>query len=153
MKNLTFTICNTIIRVKNMDKCAKYKTKLVLTKPKSKKSIRVIPIPNILKNYVIFYLNQLHEYDFFLSGKSNPIEPRSFSNHYKRFLSYWGIKHKKFHTTRHTFATKADEKQISTKALSEILGHSNTNITQSLYIHPSLNYKRIYINNIYNQKN
>ena len=62
------------------------------------------------------------------------------------------INNKKFHTTRHTFATNADEACMSTKALSEVLGHSSANITQNLYIHPSLNYKRVCMNNVYNKK-
>ena len=54
-------------------------------------------------------------------NKINAIEPRSYTNKYKKYLNYWGINHKKFHTTRHTFATKADETKMSTKALSEKL--------------------------------
>lgn len=153
LRNNTFTVNHTMIRVKDTNRSSSYKTKVILSKPKSKKSYRVIPIPDILKKNINFYLRSMEEYEYFLSGTRKPIEPRSFTNHYYRFLNYWGIQHKKFHTTRHTFATKADEAQMSTKALSEILGHSSTSITQSLYIHPSLNYKRNCMNNIYNEKN
>lgn len=151
LRNLIMRVEHTVIRVKNNDSSG-YKTKVIYTNPKSKKSVRVIPIPDILRNYLRHYLKNMSENNFFLTNSDKAIEPRSYSNIYHRFLKYWGIKNKKFHTTRHTFATKADETQMSTKALSEILGHSSTSITQSLYIHPSLNYKRNCINNIYMKK-
>lgn len=39
------------------------------------------------------------------------------------------------HTFRHTFATRAIEKDINPKVLQKILGHSNINITMNLYCH------------------
>ena len=150
MNLMTLSINHTIIRVKNAD--GKQKTKVICSAPKSKKSIRTIPIPDVLQSYLIHYLNEMNSDYYFLTNKTKAIEPRSYTNKYKKYLNYWGINHKKFHTTRHTFATKADETKMSTKALSEILGHSNASITQNLYIHPSLKYKRECINTIYTKK-
>lgn len=151
MNLMTLSINHTIIRVKNAD--GKQKTKVICSAPKSKKSIRTIPIPDVLQSYLIHYLNEMNSDYYFLTNKTKAIEPRSYTNKYKKYLNYWGINHKKFHTTRHTFATKADETKMSTKALSEILGHSSASITQNLYIHPSLKYKRECINTIYTKKN
>lgn len=150
MNLMTLSINHTIIRVKNAD--GKQKTKVICSAPKSKKSIRTIPIPDVLQSYLIHYLNEMNSDYYFLTNKTKAIEPRSYTNKYKKYLNYWGINHKKFHTTRHTFATKADETKMSTKALSEILGHSSASITQNLYIHPSLKYKRECINTIYTKK-
>ncbi len=147
---MTLSINHTIIRVKNTT--GNKKTKVICSAPKSKKSVRTIPIPDILQSYLIHYLSEMNADYYFLTNKINAIEPRSYTNKYKKYLNYWGINHKKFHTTRHTFATKADETKMSTKALSEILGHSNASITQNLYIHPSLTYKRECINTIYTKK-
>lgn len=150
MNLMTLSINHTIIRVKNAD--GKQKTKVICSAPKSRKSIRTIPIPDVLQSYLIHYLNEMNSDYYFLANKTKAIEPRSYTNKYKKYLNYWGINHKKFHTTRHTFATKADETKMSTKALSEILGHSSASITQNLYIHPSLKYKRECINTIYTKK-
>lgn len=150
MNLMTLSINHTIIRVKNAD--GKQKTKVICSAPKSRKSIRTIPIPDVLQSYLIHYLNEMNSDYYFLTNKTKAIEPRSYTNKYKKYLNYWGINHKKFHTTRHTFATKADETKMSTKALSEILGHSSASITQNLYIHPSLKYKRECINTIYTKK-
>lgn len=152
LDNYTITVNHTILRIKNVNKSRNYKTKLIITNPKSKTSLRTIPIPDILKKYVKFYVTNMSTGNYFLTNSHVAMEPRCYTNHYKRFLKYWGINNKKFHTTRHTFATNADEACMSTKALSEVLGHSSANITQNLYIHPSLNYKRVCMNNVYNKK-
>ena len=152
LDNYTITVSHTILRIKNVNKSRNYKTKLIITNPKSKTSLRTIPIPDILKKYVKFYVINMNTGNYFLTNSHVAMEPRCYTNHYKRFLKYWGINNKKFHTTRHTFATNADEACMSTKALSEVLGHSSANITQNLYIHPSLNYKRVCMNNVYNKK-
>ena len=148
LDNYTITVNHTILRIKNVNKSRNYKTKLIITNPKSKTSLRTIPIPDILKKYVKFYVTNMSTGNYFLTNSHVAMEPRCYTNHYKRFLKYWGINNKKFHTTRHTFATNADEACMSTKAL----GHSSANITQNLYIHPSLNYKRVCMNNVYNKK-
>ena len=152
LQNFTITVSHTILRIKNTNKLYDYKTRIVVSNPKSKTSLRTIPIPDILKKYVKFYVINMDTGNFFLTNSLVAMEPRCYTNHYKRFLKYWGINNKKFHTTRHTFATNADETCMSTKALSEVLGHSSANITQNLYIHPSLNYKRLCMNNVYTKK-
>ena len=50
------------------------------------------------------------------------------------------------------FASKLNSERTSFTMISEVLGHSSANITQNLYIHPSLNYKRVCMNNVYNKK-
>lgn len=147
LRNKIMKINNTLIRVKCLD--GNKKTKVILSPPKSKKSLRLIPIPESLNDYIIFYLSDMNNDSYFLSNSNKYIEPRVFYNKYHKLLKIWNINYKKFHTTRHTFATIADEKNVSTKVLSEILGHANTNITQSLYIHPTLKHKRKIINQIF----
>ena len=53
LDNYTITVSHTILRIKNVNKSRNYKTKLIITNPKSKTSLRTIPIPDILKKYVI----------------------------------------------------------------------------------------------------
>jgi site-specific recombinase XerD len=43
---------------------------------------------------------------------------------------------------RHLFATRFLEKNSNIKTLSELLGHSNINITLKLYVHSSNEQKR-----------
>lgn len=53
-----------------------------------------------------------------------------------------GIKELNFHSLRHTFATRLREQNVDIKVISELLGHSDWKITQSIYVHASLDYKK-----------
>ena len=52
----------------------------------------------------------------------------------------------KFHSLRHSFATRCMETGFDMKSLSEILGHANVNITMSCYIHSSMERKQEQMN-------
>ena len=47
LDNYTITVSHTILRIKNVNKSRNYKTKLIITNPKSKTSLRTIPIPDM----------------------------------------------------------------------------------------------------------
>lgn len=53
-----------------------------------------------------------------------------------------GIEHANYHALRHTFATRCVELGFEIKSLSEILGHSNVNITLNKYVHSSIELKK-----------
>ena len=53
-----------------------------------------------------------------------------------------GIEHTNYHALRHTFATRCVELGFEIKSLSEILGHSNVNITLNKYVHSSIELKK-----------
>lgn len=65
------------------------------------------------------------------------IDPKTFGDFYTRTLKKAGIEHKTFHALRHTFATRALEAGAPHKVVSEILGHSSTQITLDTYTHVS----------------
>ncbi len=48
----------------------------------------------------------------------------------------------KLNFLRHTFATRCVEAEFDLKTLSNILGHSNVNITLNRYVHPSEKFKK-----------
>ena len=53
-----------------------------------------------------------------------------------------------FHDLRHTFATNCIDIGIDYKTLMELLGHSNITTTINIYVHPTINSKRNYINKL-----
>ena len=59
-----------------------------------------------------------------------------------KILKKIGLNNYRFHTLRHTFATRCIETGFDIKSLSEILGHANINITLQRYVHPSMELKR-----------
>ena len=72
-----------------------------------------------------------------LSAK-NHVKESTFS----RYVKTSGIEHANYHALRHTFATRCVELGFEIKSLSEILGHSNVNITLNKYVHSSFELKK-----------
>ena len=52
-----------------------------------------------------------------------------------------------FHLLRHTYATVCIENGFDAKTVSELLSHSNVNITLNRYVHSSLDKKRNMLKN------
>lgn len=116
-----------------------HKTEVKILEPKSKHSIRTIPLPDVL----VRLLKEHYKKDAFLltGDKDRFIEPRVMQNRFKRILKKCGIEDANFHATRHTFATRCVELNFDIKSLSEILGHASVTITMNKYVHPSMELK------------
>lgn len=123
------------------------KTKIIITTPKSKCSIRVIPLPDVIVD--LMKDNFCNNSGYVLTGKSEKfIEPRTMQNHFKRVLIECKIREVNYHALRHTFATRCVELGFDAKSLSEILGHASVNITLNRYVHPSMELKRENMNKL-----
>ena len=117
------------------------KTEIIITTPKTNTSIRQIPIPKMLVDYIISFKSSNDQY--ILTNKNgNYIEPRVMQYKFKKYLQVAGISDANFHALRHTFATRCIEAGVDVKVLSEVLGHSNVNITLDRYVHNSIDYKK-----------
>lgn len=122
------------------------KSQIVIGTPKSRTSVRTIPIPD-------FVLEKLKNYkncnDFYIiTGKNNPTEPRTMQNRFKSILKKCEIRDVNFHLLRHTYATVCIEKGFDPKSLSEILGHADASITLNRYCHPSMQIKKDYVSRL-----
>ena len=116
------------------------KTQVVIHSPKSDCSIRKIPLPSELVELITPFQQQTDA--FVLTGSSEKyIEPRCLENFFKKIVKGSNISNVNFHALRHTFATRCVELGFDLKSLSEILGHSNVNITLNRYVHPSMELK------------
>lgn len=117
------------------------KNQIIIDKPKTKKSNRIIPIPNKLL-VLLDIQKRASSCDYIIATKQNKmVETRSYQRTFESILSKCGIKHYNFHCLRHTFATRALELGMDIKTLSEILGHTNVAITLNRYAHSLLDYK------------
>lgn len=120
------------------------KTILLEDMPKSMFSKREIPLPDSIIPYLSAFVRQE---EYVISGKG-PTEPRTYQYRFQRLLSEAGIGKHNFHVIRHTFATNCINSGADIKSLSEILGHSNVNITLNRYVHPTIDTKRKHLNNL-----
>ncbi|MCM1557819.1 MAG: site-specific integrase [Anaeroplasma bactoclasticum] len=113
----------------------------VVESPKTKKSNRVIPLPDKIINLLSIYKkNSSCEY-IIHTRRNTMVETRSYQRSFQSILNKCKIKHYNFHCLRHTFATRALELGMDIKTLSEILGHTNVAITLNRYAHSLLEYK------------
>ncbi len=139
----------TVQRVNIINKTGAKKTRLALDEPKSLTSRRIIPIPTILLKHLRKLCKNLHEEDFlFGRTKRTALEPRTLQYRFKHYLKKHRIPVVNFHQLRHKFAGNCIENNFDLKSLSEILGHSNVNITLNYYVHPTISFKRRQINNL-----
>ncbi|MCM1578761.1 MAG: site-specific integrase, partial [Ruminococcus sp.] len=116
-------------------------TKLIVTSPKSESSKREIPLPA----FIIPYLKAVRAADdcFLLSGSKKLVEPRTMQYRFKSVLKKAGLPYVNFHALRHMFATNCIALGFDVKTLSEILGHSNVQITLNRYVHSSMERKKV----------
>ena len=118
-------------------------TVLVITEPKTSKSIRTIPLMSSLNEYVEFFRAQKGDQTYILGSTYKRItEPRVIQYKFKRYMKDLGIEGATMHTLRHTFASRAIEAGVDVKSLSELLGHSAVQISLNRYVHSSLSHKR-----------
>lgn len=141
----TMSVTRTVTRIKDFT-ANSVKTRLHVGSPKSKTSLRKIPLPAFLLEPIKkFKLDISNEDVYILSGSIEPLDPRIYQRVYKKVLQEAGVKNRKFHAIRHTFATRALELGVDIKTLSEILGHSNVSITLNIYAHSLMEQKKIAI--------
>jgi len=144
----TIKVCRTVQRVQNIGEATQKKTNVLITAPKSIYSNRTIPVPDCLISILESFKPMLSD-AYVLTGKTECcIEPRTYQNRFKSYVAASGIRDANFHSTRHTFATRCVELGFEIKSLSEILGHSNVNITLNRYVHPSFDMKRSNMNKL-----
>ena len=117
-------------------------TELLLDTPKTKNSIRDIPMTKDLLKMLKPLKRILNDNFFILTNDTKPTEPRTYRNYYKKMMKDLNIPELKFHGLRHSFATRCIESNCDYKTVSVILGHSNISTTLNLYVHPNLEQKK-----------
>lgn len=141
METGTLTVKRTVSRVRNFEE-GEEKTVLFVGSPKSRKSLRKIPLPGFLLSMLKEGSRQAEEDFYILSGGQTPYDPRRFQKLYKRILKKASVTDRKFHAIRHTFATRALELGVDIKTISELLGHSSVSITLNVYAHSLMEQKK-----------
>lgn len=138
-ENQIFHIRSTVARVKSTD--SGVNSKLIIDRPKTKSSLRDIPIPSKLLTILVSMKKQ-SKGKYVVSAENSFVSPRTYEYRYHKILDEYNIPSVNYHTLRHTFATRCIEVGVDVKTLSEILGHANVSITLNTYVHSSMELKR-----------
>lgn len=118
------------------------KTELILDTPKTKNSIREIPINKDLLKILKPFKKIVNSSFFVLTNDAKPTEPRTYRSYYKNLMKELNMPELKFHGLRHSFATRCIESNCDYKTVSVLLGHSNISTTLNLYVHPNMEQKK-----------
>ena len=121
---------------------------------KTSSGFREIPIPDKIwmelmqhqqlqqQEYMTYGIPILTDGYIFAMPFGTCVEPSTMRDALNYLLAAAGIEHANFHSLRHTFATRAIEAGMPVKTLSDILGHSQVQITMDLYCHSSIDHMR-----------
>lgn len=140
----------TIKRTVNRISCPGGYTKVVIQSPKTRSSHRSIPIPKKLIKLLCSLKGKTSSEAWFLSGRfDKPVEPRCYRKSIQGYLRRAAVRQLHPHALRHTFATTCLQAGCDIKTLSELLGHTDANITLKRYVHSNLTRKRAEIEQVY----
>lgn len=142
LENRILTVNSTVQRL--YSEGYKTSTSLIETVPKSECSRREIPLSDTVLEILSTFPNNAK----YVFGKDKPLEPRTLQYQFKKILKDAELPDKNFHILRHTFSTNCIEGGTDVKSLSEMLGHSDVQITLNRYVHPSMNTKRQYMDEL-----
>lgn len=129
------------------DKEGNKQYKTIVQEPKTKSSIRVVPIPkvalDVLKQHKKIQLEErIKAGELYINDNivfANPLgcytNESNLRKIYKKLLSEAKIKEVKFHSLRHTYATTLFTKEVSPKVVQGLMGHSDIATTMNIYTH------------------
>jgi len=144
----TISISKQVNRVHDYSSNAKSKTKLgIQFNTKTSSSTRIISMSMPLAEHMLKYKNIQQEHIAKWGKAYNDlnmvfaredgwyVDPSTFRDNYLKILKKAGLEPQRFHTLRHTFATRALEAGVEAKIVSKILGHSTIQMTLDTYTH------------------
>ncbi len=141
IKSCTISVNRTIQRVNHNGH-----SEVVIGTPKSRSSVRTIPMPQFMAEYLEKYKSEDEVY--LVTGKRKPTEPRTMQNRFHAILKEAGVREVNFHMLRHTYATVCVEHVFDAKTLSELLGHADASIALNRYVHSSMKLKHDYVSRL-----
>lgn len=146
-ENRVIKIRQILTKAKIFKKDGTYKRVLRISTPKSKKSIRTIPMiedsVQIVEQHIqnqkeLFKANNIEWNDnslLFLNSNLNLWDPKNFRTAWERFLKRIGLPKYKFHILRHTGASLLFRAGARLEEVQEIMGHEDSEITRKIYLH------------------
>ena len=147
MAKNTLSVTRAISRISKVGKDGSRTWSVLEHAPKTKSSIRTIPLPtNIIKELKkhkaeqdkqILKYGDLYQKNnlVFCTDLGGYLDTRNLTRSYARALVKAGIEHKKFHSMRHTYATRLFENDVPIKTVQSLMGHNDITTTMNIYTH------------------
>lgn len=129
-----------IIKI-NKNLTAKIKgEKFILLPPKTKNSIRALPLPKTVKNSLILLQEHYKKYknysdNWFVFGGIVPLADTTIEKHKNDACKKANVKQIRIHDFRHSCASLLISKGASVALVSKYLGHSDVSTTLNTYTH------------------
>lgn len=118
------------------------KGKIIIDKPKSVTSDRLIPFPEDFGSY----LKSCIKDNIYVVGTSEPQSPSTYSTRFSKFMKLMneetGIPILTPHELRHTYGTLKREEGVDIYTIQKVMGHSDISITASIYVHNDIDVLR-----------
>ncbi len=115
--------------------------------PKTQSSVRKIPLPKQIADELKSMRGAKNGY--VIGGERvHGIPVRTYQKAFCSILKGAAVPQKRFHSLRHTFATRALECGMDVKTLSELLGHKNASVTLKRYAHSMCKHKKEMMNKL-----
>jgi integrase len=118
---------------------------LVLGEPKTARSRRTVPMPSIVVEALRAHRARQaaerlavgpawREHDLVLTTPAGaPIDPRNFGRLYHKLCDRAGLPRGRWHATRHTMVTRAQEAGVPLEVISRMVGHDRVSTTFDIY--------------------
>ena len=144
--NNTLTVNKATKRVTFIDREGNRENKIIEQSPKTETSYRTVPIPlNLIlelkrhvKEQAAFKKgNKLYNDDdyIFCDDLGNVLDPKFLPRNFKAVLKKAGLREIKYHSLRHTYATRLFERGVPIKTVQALLGHKDITTTMNIYTH------------------
>lgn len=118
------------------------KGKILIDKPKSDTSDRVIPFSTEFGEYLKNYIND----NTYVIGTYEPQSPSTYAIQFKKFMKNMNENIKipalTPHELRHTYGTLLRESGVDIYTIQKVMGHSDISVTADIYVHNDINVLR-----------
>ena len=147
LENKSVYVKKNLCRVNIKEPTGKKKTELILMSPKTKKSVRKLPLNDevvrVLRKYKDEQNKHKEEYKYiyqdndivFAKSDGSFQSPRELLRQFHKILEKAGVRKCRFHDLRHTFASLLLQAGETPKIIQELLGHSSITTTMDVYTH------------------
>ena len=147
-QDVLFSENKIIIDKKLIYKGLKKEEYYVSNRLKSRKSKSIIPLPDVLKKYLIKWFNINPYVKVICDEEGYYVNPTYLSNQVNKVAMKFHI-HFNYHLLRHCYASELASHNVGVKIAQELLRHENFNTTFSIYSHVSDNQKAQAVNEVF----